>query len=76
MSDVRRVQIGEKRYVDSGTGWRMLIEKKGGGSVRLTPGEAGYVEEHARTVLPPVLPRRRRLDGTFESRRGLQGPRG
>jgi len=58
MIEARRVQIGDARYVDSGSGWRKVIETTSGGTVRLTPGEAVYIEERARTVLPPVLPRR------------------
>jgi hypothetical protein len=52
------VQIGEKRYVDTGSGWRMQIAgTKGPNFVRLNRGEAEYVEERARAVLPQVLPR-------------------
>lgn len=43
--DARHVRIGSRRYVDTGTGWRVLIETKGGGSVKLTRGEALYVEQ-------------------------------
>jgi hypothetical protein len=57
-SETRRVQIGEKRYVDRGSGWRMQIAgTKGPNFVRLNRGEAEYVEERARAVLPQVLPR-------------------
>ncbi|MBA2742272.1 MAG: hypothetical protein H0U46_09700 [Actinobacteria bacterium] len=40
----RRLTIGTQRYVDTGTGWRKLIETKSGGTTRLTRGEAAYVE--------------------------------
>jgi hypothetical protein len=41
----RRLTIGDKRYIDTGTGWRVHIAGENGpGTVRLKPGEAAYVE--------------------------------
>lgn len=40
------MRLGERRYIDTGSGWRMQIPgAKGPGSVRLTAGEAAYVED-------------------------------
>lgn len=45
LNETRRVQIGEKHYIDTGTGWRMRIEgSRVPMATTLTRGESAYVE--------------------------------
>jgi hypothetical protein len=44
---VRRLRLGDRRYVDTGSGWRMQVGHASGSQqqFRLTRGEAEYVEQ-------------------------------